>query len=445
MKRLFFYPIIILFSFFLGADKAAMAVPAQKIFAQKWTTPDTGKIGADSIKWLQDLAFYREQMPKTHGNLFHTMTRQQFNDTITALEGRIARLTVNQAKTAILRLVAMVNDGHTRVRQETLGEHMLPIRLYYFSDGLYVEAAEKDYQNIIGGKVEKIGNMSEEQVYAAVRNLSSIDGDNEYRRRLMAPALMVNPEILQSIGSAGTCQSIKITVLRLNQHITVSLPAGEFHLPSKHGWSVDGPDWINARTLSGKPTPLWLQHSDKTYWSRFLPDGKTLYIQYNEVADQKGNEPVVKFFPSLIKEAEEKKVEQIVLDLRLNSGGDNGLNRPIWQALIKSERFNQKGKLWVIIGPKTFSAAMDLVDDLELNTNAIFIGQPTGETPNQWGDPRDIKLPNSGIVIQASTLWWQFQDPRDDRSCKMPDIMVGMSFNDYQNGIDPVMQVIDKR
>ena len=54
---------------------------------------------------------------------------------------------------------------------------------------------------------------------------------------------------------------------------------------------------------------------------------------------------------------------------------------------------------------KTFSAAMSFVDDLELNTNALFAGEPTGESPNLRGpSPVDVKLPNSGSVRQASTL-----------------------------------------
>jgi hypothetical protein len=66
------------------------------------------------------------------------------------------------------------------------------------------------------------------------------------------------------------------------------------------------------------------------------------------------------------------------------------LNRPIWLALIKSERLNQKGKPWVLIGPKRFSAAMNCVDEIEMNTHALFAGEPTGETPNMWGDPADL-------------------------------------------------------
>ena len=83
---------------------------------------------------------------------------------------------------------------------------------------------------------------------------------------------------------------------------------------------------------------------------------------------------MAKYFPRVFKEAKARSVERVILDLRLNGGGNNELNRPIWHALIRSERLNQKGKLWVLIGPQTFSAAMNCVDDLEMNTNALFAG-----------------------------------------------------------------------
>ena len=87
---------------------------------------------------------------------------------------------------------------------------------------------------------------------------------------------------------------------------------------------------------------------------------------------------------------------------------------------------------------------MNFVDDLELNTNALFAGEPTGESPNMWGDPVDIKLPNSGIVIRASTLWWQSQDPLDRRDYRTPDVSVPLSFSAYVNNIDPVMEAIKR-
>jgi hypothetical protein len=54
-----------------------------------------------------------------------------------------------------------------------------------------------------------------------------------------------------------------------------------------------------------------------------------------------------------------------------------------------------------------------------------------------------VKLPNSGIVVQTSTLWWQM-DPRDKRSFRAPDIAAEMRFADYANNVDPVLNAILK-
>jgi hypothetical protein len=408
------------------------------------TAHDDSK-ASDVIRWREDLAFYREQMPKKHGNLFHTMTRDQFNASIDALENRLPQLTDNQVKTEIMRLVAQVSDGHTRLRQETMGNHMLPVRLHYFSDGLFVEAGDKKFASIVGGKVLRIGTMSADAAYGTVRPLVPVDRDNEYRRKLLAPETLVTPEVLQAIGASTRDDVVEVTVQKDGKTISAELPGGAFRPWVNHGWPADPDGWINARAAAKNPTPLWLQHTDKNYWHTYLPNENTLYVQYNEVHDQAGGEPISEYFPRIFKEAEQRNVQRVVLDVRLNGGGNNEVNRPIWHALISSEHLNQKGKLWVLIGPKTFSAAMDFVDDLELNTNALFAGEPTGESPNQWGDPANLKLPNSGIVIQAATLWWQLQDPRDDREYRAPDLSVPLAFSDYVNNVDPVMEAIMRR
>jgi hypothetical protein len=398
--------------------------------------------GMDVVKWREDLAILREQLPKSHGNLFHTMTRQEFDGALDALEVSLPDLTANQVKAAILRLVAMVNDGHTRVRQETIGNHTFPVRLRFFADGLYVVSADRTYAGIVGGKMKKIGLMSAEDAYSAVRPMVPVDGDNESRRRLLATNLLVTPEVLQAIGATRSVETIDLTVENGGREMTTTVSAQLAGPGNDRGWPMEPEGWVDAREHGKNPPPLWVQHPDKHYWHAFLDDRKTLYIQYNQVQDEAGGEPISSFFPRLFREADRRKLERVIIDVRLNGGGNNDLNRPIWHALLKSDRLNRKGRLWVVTGPKTFSAAMNFIDDMEMNTNATFAGEPTGETPNMWGDPVSLKLPNSGIVVQVSTLWWQLEDPRDKRPFRVPDLPVEMSFVDYANNVDPVMNVI---
>jgi hypothetical protein len=85
-----------------------------------------------------------------------------------------------------------------------------------------------------------------------------------------------------------------------------------------------------------------MQHPDKHYWHASLDDRRTLYVQYNQVQDEPKGEPISAYFPRLFGEADKRRVERVIIDVRLNGGGNNELNRPIWHALLKSDRLNHR-------------------------------------------------------------------------------------------------------
>jgi hypothetical protein len=135
----------------------------------------------------------------------------------------------------------------------------------------------------------------------------------------------------------------------------------------------------------------------------------------------------------------------LVLDLRLNRGGNGTLNRPLLVSLIKARKLEGPGKQFVIIGRSTFSAAQFLVNDLERYTEAVFVGEPSGGKVNSYGDSRKITLPHSGITVRVSVYWWQ-EDPWDDRQWKAPDVAAELTSDDYRKNVDPALKaVIDFR
>ncbi|MDX1579913.1 MAG: hypothetical protein R3266_15625, partial [Gemmatimonadota bacterium] len=75
--------------------------------------------------------------------------------------------------------------------------------------------------------------------------------------------------------------------------------------------------------------------------------------------------------------------------------------------------------------------AMHLAVQLERYTHALFVGTPTGATPNHFGDTELFTLPESGLEIEISALYWQNSDPRDARPWITPDIPVTPSAADY--------------
>ena len=85
---------------------------------------------------------------------------------------------------------------------------------------------------------------------------------------------------------------------------------------------------------------------------------------------------------------------------------------------------------------------MNCVNRMKLNTNVLFVGEPTASSPNQYGDNAPLVLPNSKLTVRLSTLWWQDMDPRDTRIWQAPDLSTVLTFADYRAGRDPAMEAI---
>jgi hypothetical protein len=141
----------------------------------------------------------------------------------------------------------------------------------------------------------------------------------------------------------------------------------------------------------------------------------------------------------MIDAAKTAGVERIVLDLRLNGGGNNYLNRGLVLALVGDEGLNRYGRLFTIIGRNTFSAAMSLVSALERWTETIFVGEPTGNTPSQYGDARRYVLPHSGLTVRLSSVYWRDAEVNERRPWVAPDIATGAAWADYAAGRDPAL------
>ena len=132
----------------------------------------------------------------------------------------------------------------------------------------------------------------------------------------------------------------------------------------------------------------------------------------------------------------------MVLDVRLNGGGNNYKNKPIITGLIGCDKINASDKLFVILGRRTFSACQNLVNELSNYTNATFVGEPTSENINFFGDNRTMTLPKSKIPIRLSFAWWQDKPQWENGPWLAPDLAIDMSFEDYRTNRDPVLDAI---
>lgn len=420
------HPIIFLFSLFL-IFVSCCGTKAQISTENKLSTAQ---------KWREDLRYLAAEMPKVHKNLFHKMTREQFETAVEKLDKQIPALNRNQIVVGLARIVAMVGDGHTRMGMvpnrlgidEKIGFRQYPLKLYLYKDGLFVQSASSQYSDAVGGRVVEIGSFTAEQAFNTVSKIAC--RDNEMTVKDRTPYLMVVPEILQGLGLITDMEKARFVIEKDGKQKIFELK------PAAKDASVD---WIDVNP--SKTAPLWLKDPKNNYWFEYLADSRTVYLQYNIVANKK-EESFADFCKRLFAFADANPVDKFVIDLRHNEGGNSELNWSLIYGLIRSDKINQPGKLFTIIGRTTFSAAVNCADALERHTKTIFVGEPTGSSPNQYGDTSSIVLPNSGISVEVSTLWHQEAGARDSRLWLSPQIAADLTFEDYRANIDPALKAI---
>lgn len=398
----------------------------------------------DAEKWREDLRYMAEQMPKYHKNLFHTMSREQFDAAIKRLHERIPQLARHQIIVEMAKIVAMVGDGHTNIyptRDQKIGFRALPVKLYLFKDGLFVRAAEREHARLVGARVTKIGNSSVEESIAKVQEM--LGRDNEMGVRFFAPHLLVMPEILHAFGIVGDMENVPLLIEKGGKQETVTLkPAGlaEMLPPDTDTTWINKPNWVDLRDGATNPQPLWLRDPNNKFWFEYFPEKRIVYAQMNQ-GTNKENETIADFSKRLFAFVEANPVDKLIFDLRLNRGGNGQLFRPLELAIIKS-KINERGKLFVLIGRSTWSASQFLLNNLEKYTNVIFVGEPSASKGNVYGDSRRITLPNSGMTVRVSVYYWQDWAPWDTRFWTAAEIAAEFSSEDYRTNRDPGMDAI---
>lgn len=377
--------------------------------------------------WREDLRHLADGLRREHRNVFHTVSADTFDDAFRSLEDRLPSLLAHEVIVEFARLVAMVGDGHTVLRLDDVpGFRRSAIVIDRFRDGLFVRSISDQHAAAAGARLIAIDQTRAEDAIARIRPL--ISRDNEMGVLANGPPLLGIPEVLHATGIIADPHRASFSIeTREGMHDTITLQP-EQSIP---------PDLIDARDAAGDPVPHWLRQNGAN-WFELLDDNRTLYVAHHWVGDGE-HESLASFFDRVFDVVEQKEVERLILDIRRNGGGNNTLNLPLIHHLVRCDRINQWGRFFTIIGRQTFSAAMNLAVDLERHTRVIFVGEPTGSSPNHYGENGSIELPNSGLHISVSKLWWQSSLPYDDRSWITPEIPAPLGSIDYSANRDPAM------
>lgn len=405
------------------------------IFLASLTFAQTKFTAAD---WQSDLRFLQQTIHKDYPFLFHKITATQFDAATDSLYNAMPAMQDHERIAGMVRIVSLLKYGHTalRWRESPVKYHLAPVNFYWFSDGVYVEGVSKNYSSILGAKLIKVEGVPVMQALEAIKPLASAENDQFFKAYGLD--FLLNPEALHA---QHVTKELKKTVTYTFEKDGKSFEQtvatlDTLDLPRSYGFISPSAGWLSARDSSS--TPYYLKHLDKIYYYEYLPASKTVYIRHSQIQDDP-REAIPLFYKKVFGFIDTHDVERLVLDVRLNGGGNNYKNKPVITGIIESKKINKPGKLFVIIGRRTFSACQNLVNELSNYTNALFVGEPTAENINFYGDNRRVELPRTKTPVYLSFAWWQDKAPWENGPWLAPQVAVDMSFDDYKSNKDPVL------
>lgn len=422
----------------LAAGLCALAIAllspaAQAQVAAPPPPPAPAELTAD--QWRADLRFMVGEMRRRHPNLHHAVSREVFDTAVADLDARIPTLQRNEIIVGMMRIAALVGDGHTRVdprKDARFGFASLPLKLYLFEDGLYVRAAAPAYADLVGARIESFGGVPAEEALARVEPLAS--RDNVVGPKLFAPLYLAMPDILQALHLSPRRDIAVLGLSRGGRRWTATVPAADVEprWPPDTDISLAAPPagWVDAHQ---GPAPLWLQAPLDYHRMIDLPGA--LYAQLNMVTDTEA-QSLDAFGAAIEARARATNPRAVILDLRLDQGGDGSRRNSLVRSLIRSE--DADTRLIVLTWRGTFSASQFILNDLDRLSGAVVIGEPASSKPSSYGDAYRSPMPNSGIDVRTSILWWQ--EGQDTDPWTWVDVATPLRFADYAAGRDPALE-----
>lgn len=382
-----------------------------------------------ALKRQEDLdALYHQVLEAQHPNLFANTPETEFLALKAEIEGRLETERDTEFLLDLMRLTALAGDAHTSI--SGIGAAAEQLRYYPLSMGLWdgkwhlttLPALEKDS---LGKRVDAINGKSTEEIVEAFAPLLSADNPTILARRFRQYCQIA--DIYEYLGLAKAETPLTLT---LEGGKTLSLEPAPYSALEKAELAY------LSDQITRQPTTA---QTDAYYFAKPL-DASTYYIQYNACMEDE-DLPMEDFAAAVAGELNAGAYTRVLLDLRNNGGGSDGVIWPLFEVLRQA--MDGGAELVGLIGARTFSSA--LINAVEIQEmGGVLAGESTGGSVCHFGAVQTFTLPNSGIRGQVSSKYIDLNTLLDAGAGRgvealEPDISIPQSLPDTLAGKDTVV------
>lgn len=386
--------------------------------------------------------------------------RAQAQAELVALEQRPGDMDALALSLALARIAALADSGHSaalagpRINRSNRVE----IRMAPLAGDFVVLRAREPNTDLLGARLLAIDGVPLTRLRAAAHQLS---GGLPAWRDGAAPLLFESPQQLHALGLLKAAESAVYHFELPSGAPVARRLVADPPRPDRPRAGTERlllpevlPDMLGWKGLLGIEQAPWaLQDALRRQRFRIAPEINALVIDMRLMRDS-GDDKLKPFFDAVRNAAAASQPEHLVLDLRQNGGGDLTQVRDFAESLPALV----PGRLFVLTGPWTFSAAISALGYLKQAAPArvTIVGEPVGDRLEFFAEGRAVTLAHSGTVLLPATERHDYVNgckqhsdchaPVTHRpiavSSLAPDIAAPWTLAAYRAGTDPAMQAV---
>jgi hypothetical protein len=434
-------------------------------FRTFYPSPPTAHVGGASnaaSRQREDFDYFRSYFELNR--TFTVQSQARAEQLLAQYRERSGSLSDAQFDLAIAQMAALADNGHSRIQPGPLSRrhNRLPCRFYHFDDGYRIIRARPACAELLGAKVLQLDGHPIEDIADGM--FQYFGGPRNHYDQFAAVFFLESPELLNAAGLAVAADRLVLHVLLRDgatRDVTVVAEPADAAAPRVYSDEYLSPkhienepaDWM-ALLAPDAPLPLFLRdYSAEPFQAEYRSDEGIYYAQFRSNEDEPGH-PIGAFVTRIEREIAADRPRTIVLDLRLDQGGNFTTTASLMKHLTKLA--SSVDHVYVLTSAWTFSAGIVSVALLKEHGGGrvTLIGAPVGDRIRLWAEGGSMQLPNSGLMIGFATglhdyskscfgeqgcFWTMYLYPMHVQTLD-PDIRLPYNFDDYVGLRDPVLE-----